>query len=387
MAPAAKSGAVAIISTALFACGGDVTRDSSSSSSGGTGTSSGGTGSSGAGPGGATADASTDAVSPDGSGTDAVSPPACPQPTQGAGAGAVCPNAAPCACSLSCCEQRFIPGGWFGMGRSLNGADAYSNGYESEVPEHPSYVSDFYLDTFEVTVARFRQFVLEYPASIPKQGQGAHPKHPETGWRSAWEAAMPKTRAELEKYLTCPGEWYSEPGWALGPAYTTEPGPREHFPVNCVSWYEAFAFCVWEGGRLPTEAEWEYAAAGGSENRLYPWGATPDWPALPNDSYACIGPKCVGMYQSLAGVARWGNFELAGSMAEFVLDATKPYSSASCIDCVAFAESDAGSFRGGDWYDINYLRFRSAWRPSIGGPGLPPSVHASPSGFRCSRSK
>lgn len=242
MAPAAKSGAVALISTALFACGGDVTRDSSSSSSGGTGTSSGGTGSSGAGAGGATADASTDAVSPDGSGTDAVSPPTCPQPTQGAGAGAICPNAAPCACGLSCCEQRFIPGGWFEMGRSLNGTDASSNALDIELPEHPAYVSDFYLDTFEVTVARFRQFVVEYPASIPMQGQGAHPKHPETGWKTEWAAVVAKTRADLETYLKCPGVFPpKDPSWNLGPTYTAEPGPRESFPINCVSWYEAFA--------------------------------------------------------------------------------------------------------------------------------------------------
>ena len=56
--------------------------------------------------------------------------------------------------------------------------------------------------------------------------------------------------------------------------WTDAPGDNEQLPMNCVGFYEAFAFCLWDGGRLPTEAEWESVAAGGEENRLYPWGST-----------------------------------------------------------------------------------------------------------------
>ncbi len=56
------------------------------------------------------------------------------------------------------------------------------------------------------------------------------------------------------------------------------PGTNETYAINCMTWYEAFAFWVWAGGRLPIEAEWEYAAAGGDENRLYPWGQQ-TWPS------------------------------------------------------------------------------------------------------------
>ena len=50
---------------------------------------------------------------------------------------------------------------------------------------------------------------------------------------------------------------------------------HELHPINCVTFYVSYAFCIWDGGRLPTEAEFEFAAAGGSDDRLYPWGDTP----------------------------------------------------------------------------------------------------------------
>src|SRR5208337_5313332 len=56
--------------------------------------------------------------------------------------------------------------------------------------------------------------------------------------------------------------------------WTPSPGTQENLPVGCVTWYEAYAFCIWDGGFLPSGAEWEYAAAGVSQQREYPWGST-----------------------------------------------------------------------------------------------------------------
>lgn len=57
--------------------------------------------------------------------------------------------------------------------------------------------------------------------------------------------------------------------------WTDAPGANEHLPINDVSWFVAFAFCAWDGGRLPTYAELSFAAAGGSEQRVYPWSVPP----------------------------------------------------------------------------------------------------------------
>ena len=55
--------------------------------------------------------------------------------------------------------------------------------------------------------------------------------------------------------------------------------------MNCIDWYTAYAFCIWDGGRLASEAEWNFAAAGGSEQRYYPWGDASLDPTLA--SYGC----------------------------------------------------------------------------------------------------
>ncbi len=266
------------------------------------------------------------------------------------------------------------------MGRSLNGSDAFAQGADIELPEHPAQVSAFYLDTFEVTVARFRPFVQAYPDSLPKDGQGAHPKKPGTGWQSAWLDHLPKTRAEFESYdLACMGT-YPPPSF-IKATYTAEPGPFENYPINCIDWYVAFAFCVWEGGRLPTEAEWEYAAAGGDENRLFPWGSKdPGWPS--NDR-ACMQTGCLGKYGTLSGVGRWGNFDLAGSMLEWVLDTLSSYPAAPCADCIVFDFDPAvpkNLGRGGAFDDV-LTEKRATWRAW----GFPSAGH-SMMGFRCARS-
>lgn len=207
-----------------------------------------------------------------------------------------------CAVSqdVDCCGWSDIPGGTFDR---LND------------PALPATVSSFKLDLFEATVGRFRAFVDAYPGSRPKPGDGAHSRIPNSGWKAEWDAALPATRDDLVASLHV--------GIFDRPCvmWTDEPGPNENAPMGCLNWYEAFAFCAWDHGRLPTLAEWEYAAAGGAEQRVNPWGAAPygseravyDNP--PNGPLIPVGSKPDGR-------AKWGQYDLGGSRNELILDFT-----------------------------------------------------------------
>jgi formylglycine-generating enzyme required for sulfatase activity len=163
--------------------------------------------------------------------------------------------------------------------------------------------------------------------------------------------------------------------------WTDTAGAGDNYPINCVSWYEAFAFCIWDGGRLPTEAEWEYAAAGGSENRLYPWGSEP--PDETRASYLCLPFVSVG--SKSAGAGRWGHLDLAGSMWEWTFDWYDEnwYSdpAATGTNVCNLTPTRLRTNRGGGWdYGSDYLR--AAYR---GLELFPPKTHFPSIGFRCAR--
>jgi formylglycine-generating enzyme required for sulfatase activity len=252
------------------------------------------------------------------------------------------------------------------MGRGLSGTDADPQGNPNELPEHDATVDGFYLDTFEVTVGRFRAFVQAYSGTPPPAGSGDH-HGLGVGWQPAWPTHA--NASALKASLVCG----SEATWTQTPEQETR-------PINCVSWYVAFAFCVWDGGRLPTEAEWEYAAAGGGQNRLYPWGGVAPNPLLTaNFENNQPGPVAVGSY--INGKSQWSQQDLGGNVLEHVVDGFKDdWYSHSCDNC-AQNSGVTRIVRGGSW-DQNAKYMRAAFRAD----GAPDGTNTV-TGFRCARSK
>ncbi len=301
------------------------------------------------------------------------------------------------ACGLageSCCASLTVPAGTYF--RSYDPINA--NGYPAVGPNgaatseaDPATVSSFQLDRFLVTVGRFRSFVAAWSQGyVPPEGGGKHwhlndglglasagfPGTYESGWRAAdTELVMP-----TDTNLAC------DP---TASTWTPTPQANEGRPMNCVTWWEAYAFCIWDGGFLPSEAEWGYAAAGGSDQREYPWGNTDPGEA---SAYAvcdagngyCYYPTyglCTG-FENLApvgsavlGMARWGQMDLVGEVDQWTLDWDGPYM-APCVDCANVAGGHSRVFRGG----TSCARLVSSDR-HWGDPG----VRDRGIGFRCAR--
>lgn len=227
----------------------------------------------------------------------------------------------------SCCLSPVVWGGKFNRDNDAN---------------FPAVVASFRLDRFEITVGRFRAFVEGYPGNKPASSAGEHPLIPKSGWDPSWNSNLPVNQTALTAALKCDvvHEW------------TDAPGNNEHRPVNCLTWYEAFAFCAWDGGRLPTEAEWNYAAAGGGEQRLYPWSDPPSSATI-NATYAVyfgVGPAKVGS-KSPRGDGKWRQADLAGNAWEWTLDTYKHvYKDSVCDNCANLSVDKDRVIRGGNWY-------------------------------------
>lgn len=299
------------------------------------------------------------------------SPPARPSCKSGApGAGDNCGASG----DDSCCGVDLVPGGTF-----LRLDDDGASGQVKANESFPATVSPFWLGRYEITVGRFRQFVSAYDAWRPRVGDGANPNVPNSGWQAGWP--LPATANELAQSLTGPT---CDSGWAPTNIYWWTPaaGPNENKPLACATWYELFAFCVWDGGRLPTLAEWEFAAFGGMEQRALPWSVPPGSTQI-DASYAVYSPDStmpragadnVGIHP--IGAAKWGAMDMAGNVFEALLDSTPPTSSGSCQDCAlyspgaTYAEIQGGSWAGDDGWLYNVaqnISARSTGTPEVGG--------------------
>jgi formylglycine-generating enzyme required for sulfatase activity len=245
-----------------------------------------------------------------------------------------------------------VPGGTFQMG------SPEGSGTKDERPQHEVTLSGYCIDITEVTVAAYTSCV--------------------TGGKCTAAAEPGTGRYES----LCNG---------------TRPDRQDH-PINCVTWNQAVAYCAAVGKRLPTEAEWEYAARG-SDGRRYPWGNE-----RPNETRvnACGGEcrelgKRLGstevMYEGSdhweatapvrsfpAGMSPFGAFDMAGNVAEWSADWFGPYTPAESSNPHGPQTGTARVLRGGAWYEAARL-----WVSGVVRAPYPPTGASSILGFRCAR--
>ena len=297
----------------------------------------------------------------------------------------------------SCCTSLEVTGGTFY--RTYDPLDPVDGAVQTTADggptgeADPAVVSTFRLDKYQVTVGRFRQFVRAWNGGagfLPSPGSGKH-THLNEGrglvnvggdggisYEPGWLADDDGNVAPTPTNLHCLAPYET---------WTDSVAGHENLPIECPNWFEAYAFCIWDGGFLPSEAEFEYAAAGGSEQREYPWGAAPAGTASQYAIYDCDYPNGTGKCTDVAnlgpvgfasqGAGRWGQLDLAGNVWQWTLDRFDSYVN-PCIDCANLTGTSNRVMHGSDFgYAAPYMR------PS-GRNGYTPPLRGY-IGFRCAR--
>ncbi|HYP88234.1 MAG TPA: SUMF1/EgtB/PvdO family nonheme iron enzyme, partial [Polyangiaceae bacterium] len=266
-----------------------------------------------------------------------------------------------------CCASSVVPGGSFNR---LNDS------------EHPATISDFRLDKYEVTVGRFRKFFAEIGKFELPEGAGKNINNADDpGWDASGNQQFSRELGYIEEQqLNCRNDASTKPTWTHDAGTSTEARP-----INCVGWKAAQAFCIWDGGRLPTDAEWNYAAAGGDKNRDYPWGSdVPDcdlanYRACLSGSSGAVAP--VG--STPLGDGLYGQSDLAGNLYEWVQDYwDQDKLPATCRDCATLKTDVVGRVARGGSYALPDTKLSNSVRL-----GLDETTYRDDLGFRCAYAK
>jgi Tol biopolymer transport system component len=224
---------------------------------------------------------------------------------------------------IDCMTMVYVPGGEFQMGSGDDDPAAVSD----ELPQHVVRLDGFWIDQTEVTNAQFVQFLNE-------QGIG--------DGRRAKIIVLDQGYTQVSQ---------------VGDQFVTTEAALQR-PVVMVTWHGAAAYCEWAGGRLPTEAEWEYAARGPEAN-LYPWGNASPTCDLANYG-TCVGvPVDVGSHP--AGASWCGALDMAGNVWEWVSDSFGPYSGLPQENPTGPPSGDVPVLRGGGWHSPPW-EIRAAYR-------------------------
>jgi formylglycine-generating enzyme required for sulfatase activity len=289
----------------------------------------------------------------------------------------------------SCCASVKVLGGTFYRTYTNDGGSAQNTA-------DPATISDFRLDKYLVTVGRFRQFVAAWDQGsgyTPDVGSGKHthlnsgqgladsgaPGAYEAGWIASYDNKLDLTNDTLQ----CQSNLYT---------WTNNPGDNEKLPMNCVNWFESYAFCIWDGGFLASEAEYVYAAAGGSDQRRFPWGSTEpgngNQYAIWNCDYPDGSGTCEGTFRNIApvgtaklGAGRWGQLDLVGNMIEWYLDYFSPSYANPCDNCADLANGSGRAPRDGYYGSTDETLLQSSYRNN----GFYPANRFPSYGFRCAR--